>query len=437
MADGRTITKMAAPIVAGVLLLVLTSVSMAQGKETWVIDFEGLAEGQVVSDVSYGYGITGPSAIPGAVTMSGTNSRTTPDNLFGLNTAVIFDATCEGGCSGGDDDLYQPDQGNVVIVAENLDDDDAYYSDDFRTKTYDGSYGELDWQSDWTEINDDDSPKSGSIRVTGGGELRFQKVGSYGGIERRADLSDVLAPRLKLDYRTRDLDTPLALSLLLSSDGDDFTEVLSFTGHSSSGSVTYDLSQYASGSTTVRFQNLGGEWSSGNKRAYVDNVQITDGWVDDPDDEGSGDNDPMLEFDFSELGEGTVEMESVTLLDVENAPDVYLYDGDTLVHHFTMTPTTDGGKRTHVFGPDGQQPIDFMRIELHGSGALDDITFKGEAGGTSVSLTSMQAKSRPTAGGVGFGLAVSGLLSAAAVGRWVDRRRGTGARGAHVAKLVE
>ena len=40
------------------------------------------------------------------------------------NTAMIFDATCAGGCSGGDDDLDFPELGNGLIISEDLDSSD-------------------------------------------------------------------------------------------------------------------------------------------------------------------------------------------------------------------------------------------------------------------------------------------------------------------------
>jgi hypothetical protein len=65
-----------------------------------VIDFEGLAEGSIVNSVSVGNGISGDDP-GGSVAVDGFN----PVFGAGPNAAMIFDATCAGGCSGGDDDL--------------------------------------------------------------------------------------------------------------------------------------------------------------------------------------------------------------------------------------------------------------------------------------------------------------------------------------------
>ena len=83
------------------------------------IDFEGLAEGAIVSSVSSGSGISG-DALSGSATVSGLN----PAFGGGTNAAMIFDGTCTSGCSGGDDDLEFPDQGNILIISEDLDSSD-------------------------------------------------------------------------------------------------------------------------------------------------------------------------------------------------------------------------------------------------------------------------------------------------------------------------
>lgn len=98
-----------------------------------VIDFEGLAEGLIVSSVWYGFGISGDDG-GGSVAVYAEHP-----NRPGENRAMIFDATCAGGCSGGDDDLYQPALGNVLIISEDLDSSDpddldrplAHYDFDF------------------------------------------------------------------------------------------------------------------------------------------------------------------------------------------------------------------------------------------------------------------------------------------------------------------
>ena len=91
-----------------------------------VIDFEeGLSAGNGVTQLSVGQGIDSDEQIGGYITVT---VDPAPPN-FG---AMIFDANCGGGgasnCSGNDDDLYQPEQGNVLIISEDgdpLDPDDS------------------------------------------------------------------------------------------------------------------------------------------------------------------------------------------------------------------------------------------------------------------------------------------------------------------------
>ncbi len=113
--------------------LVFAGVSLASADHGAVIDFEGLAEGTIVSSVASGAGISGLS-VPGSVTVFG-DSPAFP----GSNVAMVFDATCANGCSGGDDDLMRPELGNILIISEDLDSGDpddadlegAFYQFDF------------------------------------------------------------------------------------------------------------------------------------------------------------------------------------------------------------------------------------------------------------------------------------------------------------------
>ncbi len=61
-----------------------------------IIDFESFAEGAIVQSASTGGGL-------GPIAVTGTNPR-----FPATNTAVIFDSSCPGGCSGGDSDLGTP-----------------------------------------------------------------------------------------------------------------------------------------------------------------------------------------------------------------------------------------------------------------------------------------------------------------------------------------
>ena len=125
--------------------LALSMFAAAVANPGSVIDFEGLAEGSIVSSVATGgNGISGP-AVAGSVSVFGLN----PSFGGGTNAAMIFDSSCPPGgspsdCGGGDDDLGTPNEafggpgvsndgsgasnntalGNVLIITEDLDSSD-------------------------------------------------------------------------------------------------------------------------------------------------------------------------------------------------------------------------------------------------------------------------------------------------------------------------
>lgn len=99
------------------ITMVVAMPSVASADQSSVIDFEGLAEGSIVSSVSAGSGISGDDA-GGSVGVLGTNP------VLPGNAAMIFDAECDGAqasCTGQDPDLYFPGNGNTLIITEDFD----------------------------------------------------------------------------------------------------------------------------------------------------------------------------------------------------------------------------------------------------------------------------------------------------------------------------
>ncbi|OGO66043.1 MAG: hypothetical protein A2Z45_08245 [Chloroflexi bacterium RBG_19FT_COMBO_55_16] len=116
------------------LVLLLTTIVSTKANPGQVIDFEGFSEGDFVYSVYSGHGVSG-DAVNGDIAVRGYNPR------FGLavNAAMIFDATCQPGgtpadCSGGGYDLFNPAEGNVLIVSADLDQSDP--DDDARPGAY-------------------------------------------------------------------------------------------------------------------------------------------------------------------------------------------------------------------------------------------------------------------------------------------------------------
>ncbi len=106
-------------VLLGVVLATFSPGTASPGS---VIDFEGLAEGQIVNSVSSGNGISG-DPVSGSVNVFGFQPRTSD------NRAMIFDAECNGGCTGGDFDLYFPGFGNILILSVDGDSSDPDDSD--------------------------------------------------------------------------------------------------------------------------------------------------------------------------------------------------------------------------------------------------------------------------------------------------------------------
>ena len=65
--------------------------------------------------LSHGTGVSG-DFVSGNILVFGDSQ----DSAITTNAAIIYDAACPGGCTGNDDDLFQPTEGKVLIIAEDL-----------------------------------------------------------------------------------------------------------------------------------------------------------------------------------------------------------------------------------------------------------------------------------------------------------------------------
>src|SRR3990172_8336971 len=97
----ETMKTLSVKLFSGLLALVLVASTFAPASANpgSTFDFEGLAEGAFVNSVASGAGISG-DPVDGSVAVFAYNPF-----FPGVNAAMIFDATCNGGCSGGADDL--------------------------------------------------------------------------------------------------------------------------------------------------------------------------------------------------------------------------------------------------------------------------------------------------------------------------------------------
>ena len=137
----RTVIGAAIAVVAVAMLILVTQLGTGGVRadvDPATIDFEtGLSEGETVSSVSCGTAMTCTADPGGFVGVFGDSA----DPGIPGNAAMIFDAECAGGCSGGDVDLNFPGHGNILIITEdedagNPDDADlvgAFFEFDFST----------------------------------------------------------------------------------------------------------------------------------------------------------------------------------------------------------------------------------------------------------------------------------------------------------------
>ncbi|MCA9923058.1 MAG: S8 family peptidase, partial [Anaerolineales bacterium] len=147
------------------------------------------------------------------------------------------------------------------------------FRDQFDTVAYSNNDGTVDWNSSWVEYD-----PYGGYGASGGwvyvydGMLTFDYAWDEA-VSRSFNLAGAPDATLSLDWQTYGLDNGEALSLLISKNGNtSFVELDSFGG-SDSGTTSYDISDYMSSNTTIKFANVGAYWESG-EYAYIDNVQI-------------------------------------------------------------------------------------------------------------------------------------------------------------------
>ncbi|NJB70643.1 hypothetical protein GGR42_001105 [Saonia flava] len=155
------------------------------------------------------------------------------------------------------------------------------YRDEFGTASYGNNDGTSSFAADWNETNDNNNPGSGRIQITGG-DLRFEDITRNSHqISRTAFLTGAISAMLTFEWQTSGLDNGGGqyeqLSVQASSDGVSFTTIGTFNNSVTTGTFSYDITAYISGSTTIRFINDGtwqyGDWEGG-EFVYIDDFQI-------------------------------------------------------------------------------------------------------------------------------------------------------------------
>ncbi len=179
------------------------------------------------------------------------------------NTRIRFRLT--GGTSGGH---FYLDNVEIAFASTN-----ATVRDEFNEISYNNNDGSVDWQAPWVEFGEfeGDDPHGGFVSVALQ-KLNFHYLYYNEGIWRRADLTGMANATLTFNWETVGLINGRNLSILVSDGSGPYVTLGTLTG-SQTGSASYDISAFISSQTTIRFENLGQNWSAGYK-VQVDDIQI-------------------------------------------------------------------------------------------------------------------------------------------------------------------
>jgi serine protease AprX len=145
--------------------------------------------------------------------------------------------------------------------------------DEFNQVSYENNDGTMNWSGPWDGYDYGGGGASGGYVYVSNGRLTFHYA--YAHAENRyrsVDLSGFSQATLSFDWQTQGLDSGETISVYVSQDGQELTE-LSAYGGTESGSANFDISPYISANTTIRFENRSHHWEYG-EYAYFDNIQI-------------------------------------------------------------------------------------------------------------------------------------------------------------------
>ena len=168
------------------------------------------------------------------------------------------------------------DSGPRLALGSNV-----YASDTFTTRAYTNNNGTINWSGAWTEVNDGTaSATSGQVLVTTGGVLQIADTStstSTRSISRSIDLLALsgISPtrvgyQLSFDYSTAGTN---GIAVQISSNGGTSWATLDTiaSAGSSSGTKTYDISNYATSNVQIRFLPTA---ATGISAVNFDNVKI-------------------------------------------------------------------------------------------------------------------------------------------------------------------
>ena len=154
--------------------------------------------------------------------------------------------------------------------------------DQFNAASFSGNDGTANWVDEWQELGEFNGPIFGAVEADG--TPAALEIGGFwtnitgDGVQRQVDLSSAVSATLTLDVWRLGMDTTGTVTLAVSSDGTNWTDLETFrfdTAPISATTYSYDISANASTTTWVRLLGSGTVGGFLNvDYLYFDNVRI-------------------------------------------------------------------------------------------------------------------------------------------------------------------
>lgn len=145
------------------------------------------------------------------------------------------------------------------------------YLDRFNTTSYSNNDGSQNFSSNWIEVNDNNSPSGGTMRILSN-QLRFGNLdGDW--MYRFVPLSGASSVTLTLDYDASNIGNETLEVYIYNNDTGGWNQIASLSG--GSGSISYDLSAAEIASDpAIIFYPSDNNWG-GSEEIFIDNVLFT------------------------------------------------------------------------------------------------------------------------------------------------------------------
>jgi uncharacterized repeat protein (TIGR01451 family) len=227
------------------------------------------------------------NAVSGTVYVDANNNGVFNNGENGLaNTPVnlIFDSNKNGLLDVGEPvvDTELTDTNGYYLFDINPLSNSMSYLDQFNFSTIPNqSNGSSAWTTSWTKIGDSGGFDVNNIQISNITGLRIQSSASFvSGAYRSMNLSNALSANLSLDFNEQNLDLQVNdyvdLQVANSAAPTNWTLLKRFTGAdgNQSGTMTFDISNFISPNTTIRFVTSGSSLMIPGDLVYFDNVRI-------------------------------------------------------------------------------------------------------------------------------------------------------------------